>query len=104
MATNPIDIYREPKNNQKSIELRKKGNALYSNQPLKVIAVYNQSICFADETSENYTLCYANRSATFFRLHLFNECLADVWLENRLVIQTGSTTIYKIVKVPVIHV
>lgn len=73
----------EGKSNKQAEEYRNKGNALYaSNQFLAAIEMYNQSLCYAETDGDLYHLSvgFANRSAVFFKLKLYQECLESVRL------------------------
>lgn len=75
-----------PKNNAKSIELRKKGNEFFSlknrNYP-KAIQLYNESICWAENDSENLAIGYANRSAIYFEWQEWQKCLENIELSRK---------------------
>lgn len=45
--------------------------------------LYNQSLCVAQVGSENVGLAYGNRSACFFHLKMFDECLTDIELAKK---------------------
>lgn len=78
-----IGQYVETKDDKKAEEYRNKGNALYaSNQYLQSIEIYNQSICFAETDGDLYNLSvgFANRSAVFFKLKMYKECLESIRL------------------------
>lgn len=60
---------------------RLKGNKFYSNkQFLDAMEAYNQSLCFAESDSEQIGLAYANRSAVYYELELFDNCLNNIRL------------------------
>lgn len=75
---------RVPKNNGKSEEFRKKGNSDFSQLNVtgivKALRWYNKSICFAENDSKELALGYANRSAVYFQMKMFKECLANIEL------------------------
>lgn len=59
---------------------RTRGNKLYSNkQFLDALEAYNQSLSFA-ESGEQKGLSYANRSAVYYELELFDNCLKNIQL------------------------
>lgn len=65
--------------NAKSDSLRTEGNKFfyeksYHNAMLK----YNESLCFAEANSETMGLAYANRSALYFEMKLFDNCLRNI--------------------------
>ncbi|CRK89366.1 CLUMA_CG003122, isoform A [Clunio marinus] len=67
------------KSNEKSEQLRHEGNKCYSNQNFfEAMLKYNESLCYADPKSENVGLAYANRSAIYFEMKLYDKCLNNV--------------------------
>lgn len=70
------------KSDAKSIALRTLGNVHYSNKTaedyLKALKFYNKAICFATNDSETLCIAYANRSAVYFQLFMFEECLENI--------------------------
>lgn len=72
----------EPKNNAKSAEFREIGNQYYRKETndcyLDAIKWYNKSICYAEIDSEHLSLGYSNRSAVYFELKLYAECLQNI--------------------------
>jgi SET and MYND domain-containing protein 4 len=58
---------------------RTKGNQFYAKkQFVDALQSYNQSLCFAE--SSNIGISYANRSAVFYELKLFDKCLRNIEL------------------------
>lgn len=47
------------------------------------IEYFNESLCFAEIGSTNLGFAYANRSACFFNLKMFDECLIDIELARK---------------------
>lgn len=73
--------FRLEKSNKIAESRRAKGNQFYSNkQFLDALEFYNQSLCFAESGSEHVGLAYANRSAVFYELGLFDQCLNNIKL------------------------
>lgn len=74
----------EPKNNTKSAEFREIANKYFSKQTnacfLDALKWYNKSICYAEIDSEHLSLGYSNRSAVYFELKLYAECLQNIEL------------------------
>jgi tetratricopeptide (TPR) repeat protein len=67
------------KSNDKSTIYRQEGNECYKKrQFLSAVLKYNQSLCFAEKNSENLGHAYANRSAVYFEMKLYEKCLANV--------------------------
>lgn len=78
-----VGKWMEAKSDKRAEECRNKGNSLYSsNQLLDAIECYNQSLCYAEVAGDLYNLSvgFANRSAVFFKLKLFQECLESIRL------------------------
>lgn len=69
------------KSNAVAVDSRNRGNSYFSQSNLHdAIDWYNITLCFAENGSENVCLAYANRSACFFHLKLFKNCLVDIQL------------------------
>lgn len=67
------------KSNERSVQLRKEGNQLYSNRKFfDSLLKYNESLCLAPVGSENLGLAFANRSAVYCELKLFANCLKNI--------------------------
>lgn len=67
--------------NEKSDLLRKEGNQLFSQKCYyNAMLKYNESLCFAEPSSETMGLAYANRSAVYFEVKLFDKCLRNISL------------------------
>lgn len=72
------------KNDQQSTELRKKGNAKYGNKRwADALELYTQSLCYAENGSENVALAYSNRSACFLKMEMYTEALNDIELATK---------------------
>lgn len=50
---------------------------------VKSIQLYNYGICVAENDYEELSICYANRSACFFKLKKYKLCLADIELAKK---------------------
>lgn len=60
---------------------RQEGNEWYKKRDFfKALVKYNQSICFAEINSENLGMGYANRSAVYFEMKLYNNCVKNIKL------------------------
>lgn len=71
------------KSNKISEIYRDKGNKAYSKKEfIDSLIQYNQSLCFAD-SNENLSLAYANRSAVYFELGLYETCLKNIELAKK---------------------
>lgn len=71
----------EIKSNKKADALRAEGNKFYSERKFHdAVLKYNESLCYAEPETENIGLAYANRSAVFFEMKLFEKCLKNVEL------------------------
>lgn len=69
------------KNNTVSLKHQQQGDK-YSEKNEWNLAIhkYDDSLCYAEERSENISLAYAKRSKCFFQLEMYNECLKDIEL------------------------
>ncbi|XP_053187879.1 SET and MYND domain-containing protein 4 [Scomber japonicus] len=71
--------YSVQKDPEKATTCRERGNASFQTRDYIAAALhYSQGICFAPQSLEQLSLCYANRSAALFRLQHYQECLADI--------------------------
>lgn len=69
------------KNDKTSSDVRTLGNKKFKEKEwLEAMSLYNQSLCYAENGSENVSLAYANRSACFLHLKLYENCLVDIGL------------------------
>lgn len=69
------------KSNQKSDQLRAEGNQFYAQKDFfDALLKYNESLCFAEPETENLGLAYANRSAVYFEMKLYDKCMMNVKL------------------------
>lgn len=72
------------KNDEISLQKRTEGNELFRQQQwLPAIKKYNESLCFATEASNEIGLIYANRSACFYYMQQYKECLKDIELATK---------------------
>lgn len=70
--------------NEKSEILRGEGNKFYAQKMFyEALQKYNESLCFATPESKYVGLSYANRSAVYFELKLFDRCLANIELARK---------------------
>lgn len=59
--------------------LRLQGNEYYNQDNFaEAIKCYTQSLNFAEKNSKDATIAYANRSACFYTLEMFDEAIADI--------------------------
>lgn len=70
----------KPKSNHGSKLCREVGNKVFSeNKWIDAIELYNRAICAAKSvSSELVGLAYANRSACFFELKMYENCMLDI--------------------------
>lgn len=69
------------KDNAASLRARTEGNQKLSENDLTgAMELYNKSVCFAENGSENLSLAYANRAYCFMKLKLYEQCLVDIEL------------------------
>lgn len=67
-----------------SSELRMRGNQKFNAKNWDAATeLYNQSLRYATDGSENISLAYANRSACFLEMKKYDQCLADIELAKR---------------------
>lgn len=80
-----VDInFVKTKNDAFSAKIRNEGNSLFvKEQFISAIEKFNRSLCFAENGSEHIGLAYANRSACYFQLKMYNECLIDIELAKK---------------------
>lgn len=72
------------KNDELSIAHRDKGNEFFRKKIWRIaMEFYNASLRYASNGSENISLAYANRSATFFHMKLYDQCLIDIGLAKK---------------------
>lgn len=69
------------KSNERSATLRAEANRLYVQKRFfDALLKYNESLCFAEAESENLGLAYANRSAVYIEMRLFDKCMENIEL------------------------
>ncbi|XP_055296754.1 SET and MYND domain-containing protein 4-like [Sitodiplosis mosellana] len=72
------------KNDAVSLQKRKQGNEYFSEGNwTDAMEMYSESLCYAENGSKNISLAYANRSACFLKMKLYNECLVDIELAKK---------------------
>lgn len=72
---------RVEKSNNVAEHVRNKGNQFYAKrQFLDALEAYNTSLCLAENDSKNVGVAYANRSAVFYELKLYDNCLNNIQL------------------------
>lgn len=73
------------KSNATADSLRIEGNELFSRKSYHDAMVkYNESLCHAEPSSEILGLAYANRSAVYFEMKLFQNCLRNITLAKQI--------------------
>jgi SET and MYND domain-containing protein 4 len=69
------------KSNERAGILRVEGNSFYTQRKFfNAILKYNESLCFADPSSDNLGHAFANRSAVYFEMKLYEKCLKNIEL------------------------
>lgn len=69
------------KNDAIALQNRNKGNTYFRANKLDMaMEWYNDSLRFAEPGSEQISLAYANRSACFLKLNMYEKCLEDIKL------------------------
>ncbi|XP_040005626.1 SET and MYND domain-containing protein 4 [Xiphias gladius] len=67
------------KDTEQAAKCRARGNSSFKTRDYTAAALhYSQGICFAPQSSEQLSLCYANRSAALYHLHNYQKCLDDI--------------------------
>lgn len=75
---------REFKCNEKAVACRAYGNKFYNARNFhKALLKYNESLCLAVPGSENVGLAYANRSAVYLEMKLFDRCWENIEMAKR---------------------
>ncbi|KAF3705739.1 SET and MYND domain-containing protein 4 [Channa argus] len=71
--------YSVQKDAQQAAKCRERGNSSFKTRDYAAAALhYSQGICFAPQSSEQLSLCYANRSAALYHLQHYQDCLDDI--------------------------
>jgi len=71
----------EKKNDKVSAALRNEGNVLYHQRKFyEALLKYNESLCYAENGSQNVAFAYANRSAVYFEMKHFQEAQLNIRL------------------------
>lgn len=69
------------KSSIKSESCRNEGNRFYVQKKFfDAIIKYNESLCYAEDQSENMGLAYANRSAVYYEMKLYEKSLKNIEL------------------------
>ncbi|XP_035731524.1 SET and MYND domain-containing protein 4-like [Vespa mandarinia] len=77
-------IKNVPKSHLDSEKFRKEGNKLFLTNPLdghkciQILQLYTKSIAYANPSSEELALAYANRSAILLKIHKFRKSIQDI--------------------------
>lgn len=72
------------KDNEVSTKFRLLGNNMFQQHKItEAIDHYNESLCFAENGTENVSLAYANRASCFMKLKMYAEALVDLELAKR---------------------
>lgn len=84
----PAIPLKKLKNNENSTKYRHLGNHHFalktSADYLKALEYYNKSMCFAETTSnEGMGLALANRSAVYYALEMYDDCLDNIKLAKK---------------------
>lgn len=77
----PVNKHESRKSNEKAEKSRNEGNKFYVDRNFHdAIEKYNESLCFAVKGSEAYGMAFANRSAVYFEMKMFEKCLKNIEL------------------------
>lgn len=75
----PVNKTESRKCNRKAEAARSEGNKFYVDRNFHgALEKYNESLCFAEKSSEAYGMAFANRSAVYFEMKLFDKCLKNI--------------------------
>ncbi|XP_047462174.1 SET and MYND domain-containing protein 4 [Mugil cephalus] len=67
------------KDTEEAARCRERGNSSFKTRNYTAAALhYSQGVCFAPQSSEQLSLCFANRSAALYHLQRYQECLDDI--------------------------
>ena len=67
------------KSEERSHEFRVEGNKFYSQKKFfDALLKYNESLCYTPEGNDSAGHVYANRSAVYFEMRLFERCLNNI--------------------------
>ncbi|GLD46507.1 SET and MYND domain-containing protein 4 isoform X1 [Lates japonicus] len=67
------------KDAEQAAKCRERGNSSFKTRDYTAATLhYSQGICFAPQSSEQLSLCYANRSAALYHLQHYEESLDDI--------------------------
>ncbi|XP_029924240.1 protein-lysine N-methyltransferase SMYD4 [Myripristis murdjan] len=70
---------KRQKDAEEAARCRERGNSSFKSRKYTAAALhYSQGVCFAPQSSEQLSLCYANRSAALYHLQRYQECLDDI--------------------------
>jgi len=77
-------VKMDSKNNDRSTTLRSEGNEFYSKKIFyEALLKYNESLCLAVPCSENLGFAYANRSAVYYEMKLYEQCVKNIRLAKK---------------------
>lgn len=85
VGQNAPAISSSNKHDGKSLEFRQSGHKWYSQEGKHFDALenYNESLCFAEENSENLSLSYASRAAVYYDWKLYQLCYTNIQMANK---------------------
>lgn len=62
-----------------ALRKRQEGNTYFGRrQWSEAMELYNESLCYAKPGSEHISLAYSNRSACFFNMKMYTNCMIDI--------------------------
>ncbi|KAM9846507.1 SET and MYND domain-containing protein 4 [Aulostomus maculatus] len=71
--------YSVQKCSEQASRCRERGNSSFKLRDYPAAALhYSQGICFATQSSEQLSMCFANRSAALYHLQRYQDCLDDI--------------------------
>lgn len=79
------------KSKERSDELRSEGNKFYGERKFfDALLKYNESLCYSPQESESTGFAYANKSAVYFEMKLFDRCLKNIAMAKKNKYPEGS--------------
>ncbi|KAL5286006.1 hypothetical protein ACFFRR_007601 [Megaselia abdita] len=76
-------VMQDSKSNERAIALRNEGNKNFmARNYFEALQLYNKSICYSED-SKNIGIGYSNRSAVFFQLKMYKQCLENIEMSKK---------------------
>lgn len=79
MTLSRLPKMTNPKSTERSNELRAEGNKFYSQRKFfDALLKYNESLCYSPIDNESLGHAYANKSAIYIEMKLYEKCLTNI--------------------------